>query len=117
MRINEAYQRLKDPLKRASYLCELHGAPIRAEDNTAMPGAFLMLQMAWREALDDAKTSIEIDEIASESALYMQNALLKLEQLIDVDKNLCEAAQQVRCLMFVERFHAEVDARLERLEP
>lgn len=117
VRINEAYQRLKDPLKRASYLCELHGAPIRAEDNTAMPGAFLMLQMAWREALDDAKTSIEIDEIASESALYMQNALLKLEQLIDVDKNLCEAAQQVRCLMFVERFHAEVDARLERLEP
>ena len=117
VRINEAYQRLKDPLKRASYLCELHGAPIRAEDNTVMPGAFLMLQMAWREALDDAKTSIEIDEIASESALYMQNALLKLEQLIDVDKNLCEAAQQVRCLMFVERFHAEVDARLERLEP
>ena len=53
-RINEAYRRLKDPLKRAAYLCELNGAPIDAESNTAMPAEFLMQQMELREAVDDA---------------------------------------------------------------
>jgi len=37
VRVNEAYQRLKDPLRRGAYLCELAGAPIEAENNTAMP--------------------------------------------------------------------------------
>src|SRR5256885_14458927 len=50
VRINEAYQRLKEPLRRAAHLCELLGAPVRAEDNTSMPTAFLMQQMEWREA-------------------------------------------------------------------
>ena len=37
VRINEAHQRLRDPVRRAAYLCELFGAPIEAERNTAMP--------------------------------------------------------------------------------
>jgi len=56
VRINEAYQRLKDPLKRAAYWCELQGVPVNAENNTAMPASFLMRQMEWREALDEAPT-------------------------------------------------------------
>src|SRR5579872_2769248 len=54
-RANEAYQTLKSPLKRASYLCELQGVDLETESNTAMPRAFLMQQMEWRELLDDAK--------------------------------------------------------------
>ena len=44
VRVNQAYQRLKDPLSRAAYLCELRGVLIDAERNTAMPAAFLMQQ-------------------------------------------------------------------------
>ena len=116
VRINEAYQRLKDPLKRASYLCELHGAPINAENNTAMPAVFLMQQMEWREALEDAESIEDLDKIALESRTDGHEQLLKIEQSLDQKKDFSEAAQQVRSLMFIERFAREVDARIELLE-
>ena len=116
VRINEAYQRLKDPLKRASYLCELHGAPINAENNTTMPGVFLMQQMEWREALEDAESIDDLDKIALESKTGQHEQLLKIEQTLDQEKDFSEAAQQVRSLMFIERFAREVDARIDLLE-
>ena len=116
VRINEAYQRLKDPLKRASYLCELHGAAINAENNTAMPSDFLMQQMEWREALEDAQTIESLNEIALMAKTGAREQLLKIEQTLDEKKNFSEAAQQVRSLMFIERFAREVDDRIELLE-
>ena len=115
VRINEAYQRLKLPLKRAGYLCELNGAPVHAETNTAMPPAFLMQQMEWREALEEAKTIEHLDEIAAMAGQTMREQLSKVEQLLDVDHNFTAAAQQVRGLMFTERFASEVDARMDQL--
>ena len=114
-RINEAYQRLKNPLKRASYLCELHGAPINAENNTAMPADFLMQQMEWREALEAAKSIDDLDKIALESNICGHKQLLKIEQTLDENKDFAAAAQQVRSLMFIERFASEVDARIDQL--
>ena len=115
VRINEAYQRLKDPLRRASYLCELHGAPIQAEKNTAMPTDFLLQQMQWREALEDAKTVQDLEEIALKSNNSGREQLSKIEQMIDINKDFVAAAQQVRSLMFIERFSSEVDDRLDQL--
>lgn len=115
VRINEAYRRLKNPLKRATYLCELHGAPIDAETNTAMPADFLMQQMEWREALDDAETLKSIEEISLQLSQNEREQLSKLEQLIDGQKNFVAASGQVRSLMFTERFASEIDARIDRL--
>ena len=114
VRINEAYQRLKDPLKRAAYLCELHGAPIDAEKNTAMPTDFLMQQMEWRESIDDAKTIDNLNEIELERSSCKRDMLLKIEQLIDASKDFQAAAQQVRALMFIERFGDDLDTRIEQ---
>ena len=115
VRINEAYQRLKNPMKRASYLCELNGAPINAENNTAMPSDFLMQQMEWREALEDAENMDDLDKIALESITSGRKQLLKIEQTLDQEKDFAAAAKQVRSLMFIERFASEVDARIDQL--
>jgi len=114
-RINEAYQRLKDPQKRAAYLCELRGAPINAENNTAMPAAFLVEQMEWREALDDAKSEPAVDALDEQLGRARKEALERIGRLLDEEHDAPAAAQQVRALMFIERFGEDVQARLEQL--
>jgi len=120
VRVNEAYQRLKDPLKRGAYLCELRGAPIQAENNTAMPGAFLMQQMAWREALDDADGAAAVqaldDEVAADEQRLLAELGRTLDANVDVGGNAAAAAQQVRALMFVARFRADINRQLEKLD-
>lgn len=115
VRINEAYQRLKDPQQRAAYLCELHGAPIQAENNTTMPAAFLVQQMEWREALDEATTLAQLEDMADEVAVARQKMLADLQQTADVQRDWAALATQVRALMFVERFARDVSKRLDQL--
>ena len=115
VRINEAYQRLKDPLKRAAYLCELRGAPIDAERNTAMPTEFLMEQMEWREALDDAATDHELEAVSDRLEEARRRVLHDIERLLDRDDDASAAAQQVRAMMFIERFAHDVEQRFDQL--
>lgn len=115
VRINEAYQRLKDPQKRAAYLCELHGAPIQAEDNTAMPAAFLMQQMEWREALDEARDADALDALDEETGAARRAALERLATLIDDRQDWAAAAREVRALMFIARFAHDIELRREQL--
>ena len=115
VRVNEAYQRLKDPLRRAAYLCELSGAAIEAENNTAMPTAFLMQQMEWREALDDARDLAAVQALEAEVTAHRTVALDTLQHTLDDAQDFSAAASQVRALMFVERFTLDIDARLEAL--
>ena len=115
VRINEAYQRLKDPLRRAAYLCELHGAPIRAEDNTAMPAEFLMQQMQWREDLEDADSAAAVDALEAQVQQARRAALERCASLIDTQRDFVAAAQQVRALMFIARFAKDIVRRQDQL--
>lgn len=115
VRINEAWRRLRDPLQRAAYLCELRGTKIEAESNTAMPSDFLLQQMAWREELDEADDVAAVEALAGRVAHHRAAALDTIGRTLDEQQDAAAAAQQVRALMFVERFAVDVDRRLEAL--
>jgi molecular chaperone HscB len=117
-RANEAYQTLRNPQKRAQYLCEQNGVDLKTESNTAMPMDFLMQQMEWREALGDARAGKDIDAL---EALDVQVKADRKARMGEIGKQLDagdfeHAAQGVRALMFLEKFGEEVNRALEILE-
>jgi len=109
-RANEAYQTLKSPLRRATYLCELNGVDLQTESNTAMPREFLMQQMEWREALDDARAAKDVsalEQLDAELRTVRKTEVAQIGKLLDT-KDFAHAAQFVRQLMFLEKFGEEV---------
>lgn len=115
-RVNEAFHTLKSPLRRAAYLCELHGVPVAAESNTAMPAAFLDQQLHWRESLDDARGAadpVRIGALVADVSAERAALLRQTAAAIDEHDDYAQAAALVRRLMFVERFGDEVGAARE----
>jgi molecular chaperone HscB len=117
-RANEAYQTLRNPQKRAQYLCEQNGVDLKTESNTAMPMAFLMQQMEWRDALGEAKAGKDINALEALDAEVKADRKARLGEIgSQLDAGDFEhAAQGVRALMFLEKFGEEVDRALNALE-
>lgn len=113
VRINEAWQRLRDPLRRAAYWCELHGVPVQADSNTAMPADFLLQQMQWREALEEAADETALRALQAEIEHERAARLAALQAAIDVEGDAASAAAQVRALMFIQRLLDSLHARLD----
>lgn len=57
--VNEAYRVLKDDLARARYLLELAGTPMDDQRTLQQDSAFLMQQMALREAVAEAREAAD----------------------------------------------------------
>jgi molecular chaperone HscB len=117
MRLNQAHRRLKDPLERAAYLCELAGVPVRGTDNTAMPREFLLQQMQWREALEEAAGAEAVHALDAAVQRAEAQATAALESALDDAGDAASAAAQVRALMFVNRFRHDIERRLDVLDP
>ena len=117
-RANQAFETLKNPLKRAIYLLELRGMDVGAENNTVMEPAFLIEQMEWREAVEDALAAKNVDELQRLLVHLRADVRLryaKLGALLDAnaDQPAVEAARQ---LMFLEKVQSEIGDSLAALE-
>jgi molecular chaperone HscB len=118
--INDAYQTLKTPLKRAEYLLNVRGTEMPNEQASYSDNSFLMRQMELHEMLDDVKsasnTDQAIDEVSEVLDTEYQQLLSEMKQQL-AENSLASnslACDNLRKLKFYQKLHVELD-KLEDL--
>lgn len=118
-RVNEGYQTLRNPLNRARYLLSLHSVDTQEDSNTSMPTGFLMQQMEWREALEEAVQAKDADELEKLEARVQHEVRFLQQQLaIDLDDthDFAAASGIVRKLKFLEKLAEEIGSAFDELD-
>lgn len=116
---NDAYQTLKHPAMRAQYMLKLQGIDAIAETNTAMPMDFLVTQMEWREAIDDAKQIKDIAALEKQDQDLRKQANMLGQDLInalDIESNTELATALTRKMIFIDKVCADITHIIEQLE-
>lgn len=111
-RFNEALRLLKDPVSRATLLCELADHPVRAETDTHMDPAFLIEQMERREALEQAQAAADhaaLARLEDEAARRWDALVADLAEAIDARADYEAAVELVRRLMFERKYMDELE--------
>jgi molecular chaperone HscB len=81
-----------------------------------MPASFLMQQMAWREALEEAGSADQVEALDLEVGRQEKALQAELARHLDESLDLEAAVGAVRSLMFLGRFRADIQRRMEALE-
>lgn len=119
--VNEAYQTLVSPLKRASYLLKLRGIDLAEDNSTNMDPEFLMQQIELREELEQARhepdTEVALAKIAHKLREKLVSYQMLFKQQIDnaSQKTLENAVEQVKKMQFVVKMQQEVERLEEEL--
>lgn len=116
--INEAYQTLLSPLRRAEYMLFLHGFNADNEQQTMQDVSFLMEQMALREELeeiaerDDASALLFIFE--QKVTTYYADLLFELTTLLN-NQQWLEAESRLQKFKFIVKLTQEIERIEDRL--
>lgn len=115
---NDAYHILRNPIKRAAYLCELNGYNLNAETHVSMDPEFLMQQIEWRESLENArdeKDMARLEKLDDEQRTLRDEQMQILHKHLD-DRQFEKAVQDIRKMMFLEKFNEEISLAFDELD-
>jgi molecular chaperone HscB len=118
--LNDAYQTLRDPVRRAGYLLQLSGAGAQDETDTRLSPAFLMEQMELRESLADlrqhADPRTKLAELAGHTERMMQEKIADFRRAYARGRDGLETARHVaREMQFIDKLRREIGEREEEL--
>ena len=113
--VNDAYQTLKSPIRRAEYLLQLKGINIHDEKYTAVPQDFLMQQMEWREELETHKLNkVALEKLVQDIQKNKNDMMNQLPSFFDDKNHLNDAIRVTRELNFIEKIEQHInDALIE----
>ena len=116
--VNDAYTVLRSPVSRGEHLLGLRGIELANEQETVGDVNFLMQQMEWREALEDADTVDVLNQLAVEnkSEVNAQEATIRALLEKDTESDNKQAADELRKMKFMLKLASEIDAKIDILE-
>ncbi len=109
--INDAYQTLSNPVKRARYLLKISGLDVNDENETTSDAEFLMEQMTLREHLDRCRDDENPLEKCNQigASLWNRARQLSEEFVQGFESGDFNAAQMTsRKMQFIQRIQEQV---------
>jgi molecular chaperone HscB len=117
--VNDAYRTLRHPTSRAQCLIDMAAQSDAKQFGTAVPPAFLIEQMEWREAIESACAAqdiLELEAIARRLRNEMTMQEKNLAEALDTRNDFQSASIKVNELRFYERLRTEIDDALNNLD-
>ncbi len=119
--VNEAFQTLKDPVRRGRYLLSLRGIDLGDETDTTMDPAFLLEQMELREELEEVRQADnphkQLAELANRIEQRLQDKIGQFRRAFAdaTPDGTGKARNAVREMQFLEKMRREIDNLEEEL--
>ena len=114
--LNTAFEMIKSPLNRASYLLKLDGVDPFDEKDTAMDHDFLISQIDLREELEviESKTdSDQLEDFIVRIDSHIQSKVESISNAFQVNSDSLQIKKDVRELKFYEQLAKETSKLLD----
>jgi len=114
--VNDGYRTLRNAASRAQCLISLAG---KDESTAALSPAFLMAQMEWREAIEEARASRDVVALEALARRLKHKVGVQEQDLaaaLDERSDFDAAGMRVNELRFYEKLRVEIDDALDQLD-